>query len=281
VARTHRSSLDRDQEDDAVVPLLTMEHSNGDRNGELLKDGASPETYHHNSSIAQHYSPTRAGDSDDLAERYANDAELTGLSLYEKKCVLVNRELEMLGMGRYQWYIRGLCGFGYMIDLLWAQAFGLVLSPLQQELGFSPSESGNISVAFSSGLTAGAFVWGVLADIVGRRWAFNLTCLFSSVFGLALGGSNTYTAFLVLTAFVGFGVGGNIPIDTTITLEFIPKVHILRPPSAGYVRLLTMLGSEPPLPPRDAVRFSAHRRCDLQRDCLRLYSLPQLLSQLL
>jgi MFS family permease len=57
----------------------------------------------------------------------------------------------------------------------------------------------------------------------GRRWAFNLTCLFASVFGLCLGASNNYNTFLVLTAFVGFGVGGNIPIDTTITLEFLPQ----------------------------------------------------------
>lgn len=78
-------------------------------------------------------------------------------------------------------------------------------------------------MAFSSGLTAGAFVWGVLVDIVGRRWAFNLTCLISAAFGLGLGGCNTYTAFLVVTAFNGFGVGGNIPIDTTICLEFIPQ----------------------------------------------------------
>lgn len=60
---------------------------------------------------------------------------------------------------------------------------------------------------------------------LGRRWAFNLTCLISSIFGLCLGASNNYTTFLVLTAFVGFGVGGNIPIDTTITLEFIPQVR--------------------------------------------------------
>ncbi|RSM12479.1 hypothetical protein CDV31_006320 [Fusarium ambrosium] len=148
---------------------------------------------------------------------------LDGLSLYEKKCVLVNREIDAQGMGRYQWYIWGLCGFGYMLDLLWAQAFGLVLSPLQQELGFGNDESGNISTSFNAGLTAGAFVWGILADIIGRRWAFNLTCLISSVFGLCLGASNSYNIFLVLTAFVGVGVGGNIPIDTTITLEFIPQ----------------------------------------------------------
>lgn len=72
--------------------------------------------------------------------------ELEGLTLYEKKCVLINREIDNNGMGKYQWYIWGLCGFGYFLDLLWAQAFGLVLSPLEQELGFLPSQSGNISV---------------------------------------------------------------------------------------------------------------------------------------
>ncbi|KAF2722605.1 MFS general substrate transporter [Polychaeton citri CBS 116435] len=149
--------------------------------------------------------------------------ELEGLSLFEKKCVLINKEMDSNGMGRYQWCIWSLCGFGYLLDLLWAQAFGLILGSLKQELGFAASESGNISVAFSSGLTAGAFIWGVLVDIIGRKWAFNLTCMFSAVFGLALGGCNTYTSFLVVTAFVGFGVGGNIPIDTTITLEFLPQ----------------------------------------------------------
>ncbi|RBR16873.1 uncharacterized protein FIESC28_06788 [Fusarium coffeatum] len=148
---------------------------------------------------------------------------LEGLSLYEKKCVLINREIDRQGMGKYQWYIWSLCGFGYLLDLLWAQAFGLVLGPLEQELGFGKDESGNISTSFNAGLTAGAFVWGFLADIIGRRWAFNLTCLISSIFGLCLGASNNYNTFLVLTAFVGFGVGGNIPIDTTITLEFIPQ----------------------------------------------------------
>lgn len=151
------------------------------------------------------------------------EEDVEGLSLYEQKCILINREIDDNGMGRYQWYIWCLCGFGYLLDLLWAQAFGLVLSPLEQELGFPGNQSGNISVAFSSGLTAGAFVWGVLVDIIGRKWAFNLTCLISAGFGLGLGGCNTYTAFLVVTAFNGFGIGGNIPIDTTICLEFIPQ----------------------------------------------------------
>ncbi|KAI0424898.1 membrane transporter [Xylaria sp. FL1042] len=149
--------------------------------------------------------------------------DLSNLTLYEKKCILISREIDTMGMGWYQWSVWGLCGFGYLIDLLWAQAFGLALSPLQQEFGFGSGQTGNISVGFSAGLTAGAFFWGVLTDVIGRRWAFNLTVLLSSAFGLGLGASENYTIFLVLTAFVGFGVGGNIPIDTTIMLEFIPQ----------------------------------------------------------
>ena len=57
----------------------------------------------------------------------------------------------------------------------------------------------------------------------GRQYAFNLTVLISSVFGLCLAAPNNYNGILVLTAFVGFGVGGNIPIDTTICLEFLPQ----------------------------------------------------------
>jgi MFS family permease len=146
-----------------------------------------------------------------------------GETLYDRKCILINREIDAMGMGRYQWCLWALCGFGYMIDLMWAQAFGLVLSPIQQELGFGDGQTGNLSTAFSAGLTAGAFVWGVLVDVIGRQWAFNLTVFIASAFGLCIGAPSTYDAILVLTAFTGFGVGGNIPIDTTITLEFTPQ----------------------------------------------------------
>lgn len=100
-----------------------------------------------------------------------DDLELDGLSLYDKKCALINREIDGMGMGKYQWYIWGLCGFGYMLDLLWAQAFSLALSPLQQEMGFGNDQSGSISTCFNAGLTAGAFVWGVLSDIVGTSYS--------------------------------------------------------------------------------------------------------------
>lgn len=104
-----------------------------------------------------------SGVDSDRTEFHTMESALGEKSLtsVEKKCLLIDREIDSCGMGRYQWSIWWLCGFGYLIDLLWAQAFGLILGPLQQELGFSGPQSGNISIAFSSGLTIGAFTWGV------------------------------------------------------------------------------------------------------------------------
>ena len=70
---------------------------------------------------------------------HSQDPEMEGLTLYEKKALLVNRELDSHGMGKYQWYIFFLCGFGYLVDLLYAQAFGLVEPAMQQEFGFGGS----------------------------------------------------------------------------------------------------------------------------------------------
>jgi MFS family permease len=177
---------------------------------------ATEQPDHEKLAPGDHSSPERTSDvGSGLGEE--------GETLYDRKCILINREIDAMGMGRYQWSLWALCGLGYMIDLMWAQAFGLVLSPMQQELGFAVDQTGNLSIAFSAGLTAGAFVWGVLVDVIGRQWAFNLTVFIASAFGLCIGAPSTYSAILVLTAFTGFGVGGNIPIDTTITLEFTPQ----------------------------------------------------------
>lgn len=47
------------------------------------------------------------------------------ISLFERKAALINHEFNLMGVGRYQKAVWLLCGFGYLLDLMWAQAFGL------------------------------------------------------------------------------------------------------------------------------------------------------------
>ncbi|KAJ9636629.1 hypothetical protein H2204_005229 [Knufia peltigerae] len=158
-----------------------------------------------------------------LVDESCIDTAESIIDTHEQKARLIDYELERQGMGRYQTTIFLLCGFGYLLDLLWAQAFGLIITPMQTEFGFDDTALGHIFTSFPLGLTFGALVWGILVDILGRSVAFNSTVLITAVFGTWLGAMGSYDGVLVLVALTGIGVGGNIPIDTTICLECLPQ----------------------------------------------------------
>lgn len=146
------------------------------------------------------------------------------LTNFEKKAALINAELDKFGFGKYQICIWFLCGFGYFLDLAWAQGVGLAASAIYQEMGVASGNDGNIWACANAGLAVGAFTWGILVDIIGRRWAFNLTCLITSVFGLLLAApKNNYGAVCGIYFLACLGLGGNIPIDAIIALEFLPQ----------------------------------------------------------
>ncbi|SAM85651.1 related to PHO84-high-affinity inorganic phosphate transporter [Ustilago bromivora] len=144
-------------------------------------------------------------------------------TLEENKSMMISAELDRMGMGKYQMCIWFLCGCGYFIDLLWAQALGLIVTQVAYEFDDQiQGRTGPLQTAFSAGLTVGALFFGFAVDVVGRRWSFYLTTLIASVFGIASGGAGSFETLCVLAALIGFGIGGNIPIDATITIEFLP-----------------------------------------------------------
>ncbi|PRP84042.1 hypothetical protein PROFUN_08504 [Planoprotostelium fungivorum] len=150
------------------------------------------------------------------------DPSFNGLSIYERKSMLINRHINSMGMGRYQWCLYFLCGCGYLLDLMWAQTFGITAPAIQQELGISDADYVAIFVSFNIGLTVGALVWGILVDIIGRSLAFNMTIAISSLFGIIIGFPSNWAIICILVCLVGTGIGGNIPIDATILIEFLP-----------------------------------------------------------
>jgi len=146
------------------------------------------------------------------------------LTVFERKAALVNLEINKFGFGRYQICIWFLCGFGYFLDLAWAQGVGLASSAIYQEMGVPPGDTGKIFACANAGLAVGALGFGLLVDIIGRKWAFNLTCLITSVIGMLLAAPKyNYPAICAIYFFASIGLGGNIPIDATIALEFLPQ----------------------------------------------------------
>ncbi|PPQ84174.1 hypothetical protein CVT24_002216 [Panaeolus cyanescens] len=138
---------------------------------------------------------------------------------YHAKTVLINKAIRDIGMGRYQYKLFLVAGFGWFADSVWPLLTGLILTPVVNEFKFDVPF---LSLAANAGLLVGAMFWGLGADVWGRKIAFNVTLFIAGVFGLAAGGAPNFVTLASLMAVMGVGVGGNLPVDSAVFLDFIP-----------------------------------------------------------
>ncbi|KAF2268123.1 MFS general substrate transporter [Lojkania enalia] len=143
--------------------------------------------------------------------------------VYEAKAKVLNKAIQDIGMGKYQWQLFIVIGFGWASDNLWPIVTSLILPPVKTE--FHIARAPYLTLAQNIGLLVGAVFWGFGCDIFGRRWAFNLTIGVTAVFGLVAAGSPNFAAVGVFAALWSMGVGGNLPVDSAIFLEFLPGSH--------------------------------------------------------
>lgn len=99
----------------------------------------------------------------------------------------------------------------------------LIFTPITNEFG--PSRPPLLTLSQNIGLLAGATFWGFGCDIFGRRWAFNITLGLTALWGLIAGSAPSFAAIGSFAALWSFGVGGNLPVDSAIFLEFLPGSH--------------------------------------------------------
>ncbi|OSC97469.1 MFS general substrate transporter [Trametes coccinea BRFM310] len=142
--------------------------------------------------------------------------------VYQVKARILNDAIQEIGMGKYQWYLFIVAGFGWFSDNLWPIVTGLILDPVVNEFNF---QGPFLKLGQNIGLLVGAAFWGVASDVWGRKWCFNITLFITGVFAIAAGGSPNYIALCSLAAVWSIGVGGNLPVDSAVFLEFIPASH--------------------------------------------------------
>lgn len=79
-----------------------------------------------------------------------------------------------------------------------------------------------LTIAVYIGLLVGALFWGVTADCFGRRLAFHITLSVASVSLMIAAAAPSYPVVGLFIGLSGFGVGGNLVLDTTVFLEYLP-----------------------------------------------------------
>ncbi|KAJ5246304.1 hypothetical protein N7468_001287 [Penicillium chermesinum] len=143
---------------------------------------------------------------------------------YRLKSELVGKCMEGIGMGKFQWKLFVVTGFGWIVDNFASQGIGSMQPPIELEFSDITKVSYS-SVAYYVGLILGASFWGISSDLIGRKPAFNCTLLIAGIFLSACAGSMNFIAFSAFWAVIGTAAGGNVPVDSIIFLEFVPGSH--------------------------------------------------------
>ena len=114
-------------------------------------------------------------------------------------------------------------GLAWLFDAMDVGLLSFILVAIQQEWALSSVQVGWIGSVNSIGLAVGAFTFGALADQKGRKLMLIVTLL---VFSIATGLSALtvgFVSFIILRFFVGVGLGGELPVASTLVSERVPK----------------------------------------------------------
>ncbi|XP_024403195.1 organic cation/carnitine transporter 7 [Physcomitrium patens] len=135
--------------------------------------------------------------------------------------ITVEETIETIGFGKFQMGILTYTGLAWLADASEMILLSFIGPAAKCEWGLPSFQEGAISSSVFVGIFVGAYIWGLVSDIKGRRVGFLATAVFTFFFGLLSAWSPTYWFLLLARTLVGFGLGGSSVIFS-LCMEFLP-----------------------------------------------------------
>eukprot|EP00405_Crypthecodinium_cohnii_P012001 CAMPEP_0206425978 /NCGR_PEP_ID=MMETSP0324_2-20121206/4104_1 /ASSEMBLY_ACC=CAM_ASM_000836 /TAXON_ID=2866 /ORGANISM="Crypthecodinium cohnii, Strain Seligo" /LENGTH=514 /DNA_ID=CAMNT_0053890845 /DNA_START=183 /DNA_END=1727 /DNA_ORIENTATION=- len=134
----------------------------------------------------------------------------------------MDEALSSIPWGRFQWLLFCTCGMGYAAECIELLLLSFAIPMLKEEWGLDNTTAAYASLLSNFGIMIGAAGWGILADCIGRRAVFLGSVLMTFAGGLACAFVPNFLLFVAARFFVGAGIGGNLAVDFTLFMEFVP-----------------------------------------------------------
>jgi ACS family hexuronate transporter-like MFS transporter len=144
-------------------------------------------------------------------------------------------------VGRYRWVICALLFFATTINYVDRQVIGILAKDLQNIIGWSEIDYGNIVAAFNAAYAVGLLVSGRLIDRFGTRLGYTVAIVIWSLAGMATSFARSAFGFGMARAALGLGEAANFPAAIKTVAEWFPKKE--RALATGIFNAGTNLGA--------------------------------------
>jgi putative MFS transporter len=134
----------------------------------------------------------------------------------------VAQRLERLPPSRLHYKLLFIHGFGWLFDAMDVGIITFVLAALAKDWGLPTDQIGLIGSAGLAGMFVGAVISGLVADYWGRKTVFQVTLLAFSISTLLCAMAWNVTSMVVFRFVVGVGLGGELPVVSSLLSEFVP-----------------------------------------------------------
>ncbi len=135
----------------------------------------------------------------------------------------IDQALQAAGVGRFQRRLFVIFGLVWAADAMQVLSIGFSAPSIAATFDRTIPQALQTGTMFFTGMLAGAFVFGWLADRIGRRPVLMIAILIDAAFGIASAFSTSFEMLLALRLLTGIGVGGTLPVDYTLMAEFLPS----------------------------------------------------------
>ncbi len=139
------------------------------------------------------------------------------------KTIDVNAVVDNARFTRFHWTVMCLCALLLVFDGYDLFIFGVVLPALMKEWQLSPVQAGALGSYALFGMMFGAFVFGPLADRIGRKKGIAISFALFSIATFLSGFSKSPTEFGIYRFIAGLGCGGLMPNAVALMSEYAPK----------------------------------------------------------
>ena len=135
----------------------------------------------------------------------------------------VEKGLQAAGVGKFQYRLFVIFGLVWLADAMQVLSIGFSAPSIAKTFGITMPQALQTGTFFFVGMLIGAFVFGRLADRIGRRPVLMMAVVIDACFGVASAFAPDFTWLLVLRFLTGIGVGATLPVDYTMMAEFLPS----------------------------------------------------------